>query len=93
MSDRGMWLAVVNQAFIDATANISPLTDKSEIIARSKARTWLTTNTRDFRHVCDMAGLDPDAVRGRALTVKANGWPHEGANRAGRLGHGPRMAA
>lgn len=41
---------------------------------RDKARDWLTGMSKDFRMVCAMALLDPDAVHDRAERLKASGW-------------------
>lgn len=61
-----LWRAVVVQAFIDATeSDITP--DVSLAVARDQARAWIfsvSASTRaDFEAVCDLAAMDPFAVR------------------------------
>jgi hypothetical protein len=45
---------------------------------RDHARAWLLGNSEDFREVCHMAGLDPDAVRVKAEEMAARNWPPTG---------------
>jgi hypothetical protein len=68
---------VVVQAFEDATARSGPLGEKATAVPRStrQARDWLTGGGRDFRAVCLLADLDPDAVRERARRLAEAGWP------------------
>lgn len=42
---------------------------------RDTARAWLLRNSADFRRVCYMAQLDPDAVRERAQALSRADWP------------------
>lgn len=75
---RGLWQAVVLQAFRDACMSDPPPDWKhrwSTLAAsstaniptiRDRARTWLLENGNDFADVCGFADLDPDAVRAAA---------------------------
>lgn len=75
---RGLWQAVVLQAFRDACMSDPPADWKhrwstlaSSSTAniptiRDRARTWLLENGNDFADVCGFADLDPDAVRAAA---------------------------
>jgi hypothetical protein len=40
-----------------------------------KARSWLTSDDTDFRFVCGLAGLDPNAMLERTRVLAARGWP------------------
>ena len=42
---------------------------------RSQARAWLLNNSKEFREVCSLALLDPDAVRDRAQKMSRDNWP------------------
>jgi len=46
----------------------------AENIDRDNARSWLLSNSSDFRDVCDLAGFDPDCVLAGARILAANGW-------------------
>lgn len=56
-----LWLAVIQQAILDATRNT--LWHSCEDLARDASHRWLMLHSRDFLEVCAMAGLDPDYVR------------------------------
>lgn len=43
--------------------------------ARDEARRWLLEESRDFETVCDLAGIDPARVLGRARRLEKAGWP------------------
>lgn len=59
---------------------VRELSDRQrEAHTRDHARAWLTCNSRDFREVCALALLDPDAVREKALALASAGWPDIGA--------------
>jgi hypothetical protein len=42
---------------------------------RNIARAWLLGNSKDFREVCHLAQLDPEAVRDNAQRLARQGWP------------------
>lgn len=76
-ADRSLWRAVIVQAFDDATGD--PQSEKSNFGRDSNdeipaAREWLTEDYEDFEFVCDLAGVEPDAVRNRAMISKKMGW-------------------
>lgn len=55
---RRLWQAVVLRAITDATADeYASAEDRAE---QRRAHEWITGRGKDFRHVCDLAGLDPD---------------------------------
>ena len=83
-----LWRAVIVQAIFDAclvvrrgktktihAARSAAARFQRRTKARDEARRWLLRDTEDFRWVCHMAGLDPDAVRDEALTLERRGWP------------------
>ena len=61
-----LWCAVIEQAFIDAG---SKRTSKAAEHDRRKARAWLLGGNADFKTVCHLAGMDPDAVHERARAM------------------------
>lgn len=88
--ETALWRAVIAQAINDACDRKLPSPKADGIAEKTRqsreanlrearrirmqARDWLLRDNRDFRHVCHMAGLDPDAVRERAQKLARNGW-------------------
>lgn len=66
-SDRTLWRAVIAQALFDATRKLSKVRSAAEQRDRDEARRWLTEPSRDFTHVCNLAELEPDAIRHLAV--------------------------
>lgn len=64
--DRQLWCSVLSLAIADAT---SLRTGKDAQRDRHAALKWLLTDTNDFRTVCTLAGLDPEAVRDRFMRI------------------------
>lgn len=75
-----LWRAVVVRALEDAcyvvrkTGNAKTKWYSPAAGEQREARDWLIGNGRDFREVCTLAGLDPDAVHERAVAMKGRGW-------------------
>ncbi|WP_083593951.1 hypothetical protein [Aurantimonas sp. 22II-16-19i] len=65
-AERALWVKVIFQHMEDATS-MSPFyagdTPNLRHLVRLKARTWLLMPNDGFREVCDLAGLDHQAVR------------------------------
>ena len=64
-SDRALWCAVIAQALEDATRPLPPVGTglyRQRQRDRADARAYFGAMTRDFQHVCNLAGLDPDAL-------------------------------
>lgn len=65
-TDCTLWRAVIAQALEDAT---KPLPSehtanyKRRLTEREEARGYFTSITDDFKHVCHLADLDPEAVQ------------------------------
>ena len=61
-----LWRAVVLQALVDATES-DEAAGTSTALARDRARAWFfstsTSTVEDFEGACDMADLNPFAVR------------------------------
>ena len=82
-----LWRSVITLAIHDATGEVRPKAATSRVRARThmqtalrtrhEARAWLLGNTIDFRRVCEMAGLDPDAVFDSAEKMMQAGWPDQ----------------
>jgi len=68
--EKRLFVAVLSQAVHDAFAPHVPSLEKRA------ARNFLTSNSRDFRHICEMAGRDHAYVREkiRKRVLKENGW-------------------
>jgi hypothetical protein len=62
--ERDLWAAVIQRAVLDATGSLRDQKTKSHI---EPAREWFRRNGRDYRSVCALAGVDPDALRDRVL--------------------------
>jgi hypothetical protein len=79
--ERRLFSAVICQAFADATQHIhrnSRLSNPSRSLKdQADARKWLTGNSRDFRIVCEIAGVDAERVRAKALTLQAVRWARD----------------
>lgn len=81
-----LWRTVVAQAFHDARMKYRGSgsggdTPSDRVLARREARDWLLYDADDFRCVCHLALLDPDAVRDKALKLAARGWGRWKGNR------------
>lgn len=61
--ERGMWGEVLMRGMADATASLTATVCQCELQARREARLWV--GSRDFKEVCELAGLDPEAVLGK----------------------------
>ncbi len=68
-----LWQAVLARAFDDTPGKDGKDPERNR--DRAAAKAWLLGNSRDFREVCHLALLDPDAVRERAELLAAKGWP------------------
>lgn len=61
-----LWCAVILNAIEEAQGFVAGGPDPR---ISDSARSWLTQSNRDFNTVCHLAGLDPVAVRERALKL------------------------
>lgn len=65
---RLLWQTVVHTAILDATAlrkdGNNPGAPRAE---RAAADAWIRSGGKWFRHVCALAGYDPDFLRGAYL--------------------------
>lgn len=66
-SEQRMWQQVVLVALTDATRPALPPGLRSGTDPQAEADQWLRDGGKEFRLVCDLAGLDPDFVRHRYL--------------------------
>ena len=65
-----LWAAVIYQALADAHGRTGRRYSKENGVVtdhHAEARAWFEENGEDFRHVCELAGLDPDIIRTAAL--------------------------
>ncbi len=68
--EKRLFIAILSQAVHDAFAPHVPGIEKRA------ARNFLTSNSPDFRHICEMAGRDHAYVRERIRkkVLRENGW-------------------
>lgn len=60
-SELALWRGVLSKAILDATME-DPKGDENKR-AKRDAINWFTRDTKDFRRVCEYAGIDPALVR------------------------------
>ena len=68
--EKRLFIAILSQAVHDAfSAHVPPL-------EKQAARNFLTSNSPDFRHICEMAGRDANYVREkiRKKVLRDHGW-------------------
>ena len=68
--EKRLFIAVLSQAVHDAFAEHVPLYEKNQ------ARTWLMSNSKDFRDVCELSGRSSRYVleKIRRRILEKNGW-------------------
>ena len=68
--EKRLFIAVMSQAVHDAFADHVPKLEKQ------KAQTWLMSNSRDFRDICELSGRDSNYVleKIRRKILEKNGW-------------------
>ena len=68
--EKRLFIAILSQAVHDAFASHVPRLEKEA------ARNFLTRNSSDFRHICEMAGRDATYVkeRIRKQVLREKGW-------------------
>ena len=68
--ERRLFIAVLSQAIHDAFAEHVPSYEKE------RARTWLMSNKKDFRDICELSGRNHRYVfeKIRKKILRANGW-------------------
>jgi len=67
--EQKLFVAVLTQAVHDAFKTADKL-------SKDTARSWLLSNSKDFRNICEFAGRDPAYVRERIKNkvLKEKGW-------------------
>ncbi len=69
-----MWCAVIERALLDASGAAGGVGSPGERQRmREEARRWFQSDGPDFRLICEAAGLEPEAVRLRALSLIEGG--------------------
>ena len=68
--ERRLFIAVLSQAIHDAFSEHVPTFEKE------RARTWLMSNSRDFKDICELSGRDSSYVltKIRRKILEKNGW-------------------
>lgn len=62
--ERQLWCAVINQAVIDYRCTLPKMA-----LEQKQAESWFRNNGKDFRTVCELAGLNPDKIREKVLKI------------------------
>ena len=72
--ERQLWCAVVERALQDAVGPSAAI-DHGEARRRERqdALQWFLEGGRDYQMACDAAGVDPDHLRLRVLSLAAKG--------------------
>lgn len=82
---RRLWVAVLVQTIRDAYNPPAGLSGGGAIKARADAQAFLSNNNRDFREVCEMAGVDADHLRAMYIDGRleefAVAWHHSPTRR------------
>ena len=76
-SEQRLWRAVVDKALLDATdynPTEKPTSGGTSVFEQTNARNWLSSDSRNFRIVCEYADYEPKWVREQAKTLRANNW-------------------
>ena len=67
IGEQKLWQAVISRAVLDAgwSGKERDYDGSLNIEATEKGRAdaWLSSGSKDFRAVCDLAGIDPDFLR------------------------------
>jgi hypothetical protein len=71
-AERLLWCTVIYNALQEASGVVRGPKSTHDAV-RAEATKWLTGNDPDFRAVCIMAGLEPDAVRNGAIGIIESG--------------------
>ena len=68
--ERRLFIAVLSQAVHDAFSSHVPRLEKQ------KAQTWLMSNSRDFKSICELSGRNSEYVltKIRRKILEKNGW-------------------
>ena len=68
--EKRLFIAVLSQAIHDAFSEHVPTFEKE------RARTWLMSNSKDFRDICELSGRNHRYVfeKIRKKILRANGW-------------------
>src|SRR5262245_31857922 len=78
--EQRLWLAVLNQAIVDATLSDAALAGYPANAryrlqkARLRARGYLCRRSFDLDTVCHHAGINPDNFLAYTRGIRANGW-------------------
>ena len=68
--ETALWCEVISQAIRDATV-CGGIPAHARDATRAHARSWFRATNRDFIDVCNLAGLDPEAISERSLMAIA----------------------
>jgi hypothetical protein len=75
--EQRLFAAVIYQAILDATRLPTQWDRTYELQDQAGARAWLTRGSRDFRMVCDYAGIDGTAILDKCRELAMHGWQRE----------------
>lgn len=63
IEEKELWRAVMSQALLDISDRSLRARDRRE------ARRWFSMQSLDFLTVCDLADMDPNSIRKKALKM------------------------
>jgi hypothetical protein len=67
--EAGLWCAVILMAITDALGRGYGNNPPDRSVNRSTAADWLLSDRRDFRMVCDMAGVSAGSLRNKVRSI------------------------
>ena len=56
-----LYIEVIKKAFADALA-IGTVSDYSQSVVQSQAKSWLNIHNKDFKLICEQAGTEPEYI-------------------------------
>jgi len=56
-----LYIEVIKKAFADALA-IGTVSDYSQSVVQSQAKSWLNIHNKDFKLICEQAGTEPNYI-------------------------------
>ena len=73
--EQKMFLSVITQAITDAAYKGY---DRYDLYHKDAASAWLTSNSKDFRLICQLADLDPDYAYHKFCLLYTSPSPRDG---------------
>lgn len=71
--EQNLWIAVIAQAFTDASKQVPNVCEEKQVTWKNDtmvARTWLNSNSDDFKKVCHLACVNSEWVQREWHSIK-----------------------